>query len=138
MQIHMFKGRVKQLRNQVDSYSRHNEALNRRLDTFWRKEVDEKEVAEKEAAMEDDNEEEDQQVLPPGSSDDDDLISPIRFPRVMHWLKCPICLSYLYEQRNGLLFHIECFIKDEMSPPTWSNNISIFLGCLNNVWWMNN
>jgi hypothetical protein len=86
--------------------------LNRRLDTFQRKETAKKEVAE-----EDDDEVEDQQVLPLGSSDNDDLVNPIRFPRVMHWLKCPICLNYLYEHKNGLLFHIESFIRDEMSPP---------------------
>jgi hypothetical protein len=103
--------------------------LNRRLESFRRKEAAEKEAAEKEAVEEDNDDEEDQQVLPPGSSDDDDPISPIRFPRVMRWLKCPICLNYLYEHKNGLLFHIESFITDEMSPPTWSNNISIFLGC---------
>jgi hypothetical protein len=97
------------LRNQVDSFSRHNEALNRRLDTFQRKEA-----AEKEAAEEEDDEEEDQQALPLRSSDDDDPVSPIRFPRVMRWLKCPICLNYLYEHKKGLLFHIESFIKDEM------------------------
>jgi hypothetical protein len=51
----MFEESVKQLRNQVDSYSRHNEALNRRLDNFRRKEA-----AEKEAAKEDSDEEEDQ------------------------------------------------------------------------------
>jgi hypothetical protein len=117
------------LQNQVDGHSRHNESLNRRLDTFQRKEAAEKEVADKEAAKEDDEEEEDQQVLPPGSSDDDNPINPIRFLRVMRWLKCPICLNYLYEHKNGLLFHIESFMKDEMSPPTWSNNISISLGC---------
>jgi hypothetical protein len=55
----MLEERVKQLRNQVDSYSRHNEALNRRLGTFWRKEAAEKEAAEKEAVEEDDEEEED-------------------------------------------------------------------------------
>jgi hypothetical protein len=119
------------LQNQVDGHSRHNESLNRRLDTFQRKEAAEKEAADKEAAKEDDEEEEeeDQQVLPPGSSDDDNPINPIRFLRVMRWLKCPICLNYLYEHKNGLLFHIESFMKDEMSPPTWSNNISISLGC---------
>jgi hypothetical protein len=100
--------------------------LNRWLDTFQRKEA-----AEKEAAEEEDDEEEDQQALPLRSSDDDDPVSPIRFPRVMRWLKCPICLNYLYEHKKGLLFHIESFIKDEMSPPppSWSNNISIYLGC---------
>jgi transcription elongation factor Elf1 len=55
----MLEHRVKQLRNQVDCYSRHNEALNRRLDTFHRKEATEKEAAEKEAAEEDNDEEED-------------------------------------------------------------------------------
>jgi hypothetical protein len=120
----MLEERVKELQNQVDGDSRHNESLNTRLDTFWRKEAVEKEAVEKEAAKE-----EDQQVLPPGSSDDDNPISPIRFFRVIRWLKCPICLNYLYEHKNALLFHIKSFIKDEMSPLTWSNNISIFLGC---------
>jgi hypothetical protein len=108
----MLEERVKELQNQIDGDSRHNESLNRRLDTFQRKEAAKKEVAE-----EDDDEVEDQQVLPLGSSDNDDLVNPIRFPRVMHWLKCPICLNYLYEHKNGLLFHIESFIRDEMSPP---------------------
>jgi hypothetical protein len=127
----MLEDRVKELQNQVGRDSRHNESLNRRLDTFQRKEVAEKEAAEKEAAEEDDDKEEDQQDLPLGSNNDDDPISPIRFPKVMHWLKCPICLNYLYEHKNGLLFHIESFFKDEMShpPQNWSNNISIFLGC---------
>jgi hypothetical protein len=108
----MLEERVKELQNQVDGHFRHIESLNRWLDTFRRKEA-----AEKEAAKEDDDDEEDQQVLPPGSSDDDDPVSPIRFPSVMHWLKCPICLNYLYEHKNSLLFHIKNFIKDEMSPP---------------------
>jgi hypothetical protein len=120
----MLEERVKELQNHVDGHSRHNESLNRRLDTFRRKEA-----AEKEAVEEDNDEEEDLQVLPSGSSDDDDPAIPIRFPRVVGWLKCLICLNYFYEHKNGLLFHIESFIKDEMSPPTWSNNISIFLGC---------
>jgi hypothetical protein len=105
------------LQNQVDGHFRHIESLNTRLDTFRRKDAAEKETAEKEAAKEDDGDEEDQQVLPPRSSDDDDPVSPIRFPSVMRWLKCPICLNYLYEHKNSLLFHIESFIKDEMSPP---------------------
>jgi hypothetical protein len=63
------------LRNQVDSFSRHKEALNRQLDTFQRKKA-----AEKEAAEEDDDEEEDQQALPLRSSDDDDPVSPSDFP----------------------------------------------------------
>jgi hypothetical protein len=70
--------------------------LNRRLDTLRRKEATEKEVAE-----EDEEEEEDRQVLALGSGDDDDPVSPIRFSRVMSLLKCPICLNYLYEHKNG-------------------------------------
>jgi hypothetical protein len=120
--------------------------LNRRHDTFRRKETVEKEVAE-----EDDDEEEDQQALPLGSSDDDGPISPIRFPRVKRWLKCPICLNYLYEQKNGLLFHIESFIKDEISPPPDLVEQKLHLSRLLDmqprvicedhelvVWWMNN
>jgi hypothetical protein len=56
----MLEERVKELQNQVDGDSKHNESLNRRIDTFWRKEAAEKEAAEKEAAEEDDKEEEDQ------------------------------------------------------------------------------
>jgi hypothetical protein len=74
----MLEVRVKELQNQVDGHSIHNESLNRRLDTFRRKEA-----AEKEATEEDDDEEVDQKVLPLGSSDDDDPVSPIRFPKVM-------------------------------------------------------
>jgi hypothetical protein len=55
----MLEERVKELQNQVDGDSRHNESLDRRLDTFQRKEATEKEAAEKEAAEEDDDEEED-------------------------------------------------------------------------------
>jgi hypothetical protein len=104
--------------------STYNEYLNARLVHFLRKEA-----AETEAAEEDHDEEEDQQALLSGSSDDDSPVSPIRFPRVMRWLKCPTCLNYLYEHKNGLLFHIDSFIKEEMSPLTWLNNISVFLGC---------
>jgi hypothetical protein len=116
----MLETRVKELRNQAHRDSTHNESLNARLFHFPRKEADE----------EDDDDEEDQHALPSGSSDNDGLVSPIRFSRVMRWLKHLIYLNYFYEHKNGLLFHIESFIKDEISPPlTWSNNISIFLGC---------
>jgi hypothetical protein len=119
----MLEARVKELRNQSHRDSTHNESLNARLVHFLRKEADE----------EDNDNEEDQQALPSGSSDDNGTISRIRFPRVMRWLKCPICLNNLYDHKNCLLFHIESFINDEMSPPpTWSNNISIFLGC--SIW----
>jgi hypothetical protein len=58
----------------------------------------EKEAAEKEAAnKEDDEKEEDQSWQASRSSDDDGPISPIRFPRVKHWFKCPICLNHLYQ-----------------------------------------
>jgi hypothetical protein len=69
----MLEERVKQLQNQVDWDFSCNKSLNRRLDTFRRKDAAEKEAAEE------DNEEEDQQALPLGSSDDDGPISPIRF-----------------------------------------------------------
>jgi hypothetical protein len=69
-------------------------------------------VAEKE-----DNDNEEDQAWPSGSCDDDIPVSPIIFPRVMRWFKFPICLDYLYEHKNGLLFHIESFIKDAMSLP---------------------
>jgi hypothetical protein len=55
----MLEERVKELQNQVDRHSRHNECLNRRLDTFRRKEAAEKVASEKEVAEEDDAEEED-------------------------------------------------------------------------------
>jgi hypothetical protein len=51
------------------------------------------------------------------SSNDDDPVSPIRFPIIKRWFKCPICLKYLYEHKNNLLFHIKNFITDEMSLP---------------------
>jgi type IV secretory pathway VirB9-like protein len=82
IQIHILEERFKQLQNHVDWDFSCNESLNRRLDTFRRKEAAEKEAVEKEAAEEEDDEEEDQQALPPGSSDDDGDISAIRFPRV--------------------------------------------------------
>jgi hypothetical protein len=104
----MLEVRVKQLENQAHEDVRYNEFLKARLVPFLRKEAAEKE---------DDDDEEDQQAQPLRSSDDDDPVSPIRFPRVMRWLKCPICLNYLYKQKNDLLFHIKSFIKDAMSPP---------------------
>jgi hypothetical protein len=122
----MLEARVKQLENQACEDFRYNESLKARLVLFLRKEAAEKEAAEKEAtekdaaemeAVEKEDDEEDQQAWPSRSSDDDDPISPIRFPRVMRWLKCPICLNYLYKHKNGFLFHIESFIKDAMSPP---------------------
>jgi hypothetical protein len=100
--------RVKQLENQAREDFRYNESLKESLVPFLRKEVVEKE---------EDDDEEDQQAWPLGCSDDNGLVSPIRFPRVMRWLKCPICLNYLYEHKNGLLFHIKSFIKDAMSQP---------------------
>jgi hypothetical protein len=83
-----------------------------RIIPFSGKEAAKKEVTKKE---EDDNEEEDQEAWPSGSSDDDSPVSPIRFPRVKRWFKCPFCFNYLYKHNNGSLFHIKNFIKDEMS-----------------------
>jgi hypothetical protein len=70
----------------------------KRLIPFVRKEAAEKEATKKE---------------------DDDVgpVSTIRFLRIKRWFKYPIYLNYLYEHKNGLVFHIESFIKDEMSPP---------------------
>jgi hypothetical protein len=106
------------LQNQARRDFRYNESSKARLILFLRKEAVKKEAVENEATKkEDDDDEEDQQDWPSGSSDDDGPVNAIRFPRVMCWLKCPICLNYLYEHKNGLLFHIESFIKDAMSPP---------------------
>jgi hypothetical protein len=112
----MLEARAKQLQIQARRDFTYNKFLNARLDTFLRKKAVEKEAAEKEATEEDDDKEEDQQAWPSGSSNADGPISLIRFPRVMRWLKCPICLNYLYEHKNGLLFYTESFIKDAMSP----------------------
>jgi hypothetical protein len=68
------------LQNHADTDFRYNKSLNRRLETFRRKEVAEKEAALKEEAEEDGDEEEDQQALPPGSSDDDGPSTPSDFP----------------------------------------------------------
>jgi hypothetical protein len=134
----MLEVRVKQLQNQACRDFMYNKSLNARLVTFLWNEAVEKEAAEKEASVkeavekeatkEDEDDEEEQEALPLGSSDNDNPVNPIRFPRVMCWLKCPICLNYLYKHKNGLLFHIESFIK-QCHCPMWSNNISIFLGC---------
>jgi hypothetical protein len=92
----MLEATVKQLQNHAHRDFRYNESLKARLFPFLRKETGKKEVAEKEAdEKEEDDDEEDQQAWPSGSSDDEGLVSPIRFPKVMHWLKCPICLNYL-------------------------------------------
>jgi hypothetical protein len=64
-----------------------------------------------------DNDDEEDQEAWPSSSDDDGPISPIRFPIIKHWFKCPICLNYLYEHKNSLLFHIKNLIIDEMLTP---------------------
>jgi hypothetical protein len=101
------------LENQAHEDFRYNKSLRARLVPFLRKEEAENEAAKKE----DDDDEENQQVWPSRSSDDDDPVNPIKFSRVMCWLKCPICLNYLYEHKNGFLFHIKSFIKDAMSPP---------------------
>jgi hypothetical protein len=95
------------LRNQANMDSTYNESLNAWPAHFLRKEAAEKEASKKEVdekgvAKDDDDEEEDQQTLPSRTSNDDGPVSPIRFPRVMRWLKCPICLNYLYEHKNGL------------------------------------
>jgi hypothetical protein len=103
----MLEARVKQLQNQPREDFRYNESLKATLVPFLRKKATEKE---------DDDDEEDQQAWTSGSRDDDGSISPIRIPRVMRWLKCPIFLNYLYEHKNSLLFHIESFIKDAMLP----------------------
>jgi hypothetical protein len=108
----MLEAMVKQLQNQAHRDFSYNEFLNARLAPFLRKEAAMKEVTEEE-----DDDEEDKQTLPSRSSDDDGPIIPIRFHKVMRWLKCPICLNYLYEHKNGLLFHIKSFIKDATSPP---------------------
>jgi hypothetical protein len=80
------------------------------------KEVVEKEAAEKEAVeKEDDEEEEDQSWRPSGSSDNDSLVSPIRFPRVKRWFKCPICFNHLYQHKDILFFHIKYMMMDEFS-----------------------
>jgi hypothetical protein len=82
-----------------------------RLIPFLRKEATKKEAVKK---KDDNDDDEDQEALPSGSSDADGPVSPIRFPRVKHWFKCPICFNYLYEHKNNFLFYIENFIKDEM------------------------
>jgi hypothetical protein len=117
----MLEARVKQLQKQACEDFRYNESLKARLVPFLRKEAGEKEATEKEAAekvsakMEDDNDEEDQQAWPSRSSDDDDPVSPIRFPRVKHWFKCPICLKHLYQHKNSFFGHIKNFIMEELS-----------------------
>jgi hypothetical protein len=111
--MHALEVRVKQLEKQARYDFRYSISLLARLAPFLRKEAAGKEAVKKE----DDDNEEDQQAWPSGSNDDDGPASPIRFPRVMRWFKCPICLNYLYEHKNGLLFHIKSFIRDAMSPP---------------------
>jgi hypothetical protein len=104
----MFEARVK--------HFRYNESLMARLIAFLRKEATEKEAAKKEMVEKEDNDdEEDQQVWPSGCSNDDGPISPIRFPRVKRWFKCPICLNHLYQHKKSLFVHIKKIIKDELS-----------------------
>jgi hypothetical protein len=103
----MFEARVQELEKPLVKYFKHSEVVMARLIPFLRKEVAEKE---------DNDDEEDQEVWPSGSSDDDGPISSIRFPRVKRWFNCPICLNYLYQHNNSLLFRIENFITDKMSP----------------------
>jgi hypothetical protein len=81
------------------------------------KEAVKKEVAEKEVVEKEDDDEEEDQFWPSGSSDDDDPVSPIRFPRVKRWFKCPICLNHLYQYKDNLFFHIEYMMTDEFLKP---------------------
>jgi hypothetical protein len=88
----------------------------------WGKQATEKEAAKetavKEAAEKDDDEEdEDKSWWTSGSSDDDGPIRPIRFPRVKHWFKCPICLNHLYQHKNSFFFHIKYMMVDEFLMP---------------------
>jgi hypothetical protein len=109
----MLEVRVKQLQNQARRDFSYNESLNARLVPFLRKEAAKKEMAEKE----DDDDEGDPLAWPSGSSDDDGPVSPIRFPRVKCWFKCPICLNHLYQHKNSLFGHIKNFIMEELSMP---------------------
>jgi hypothetical protein len=78
------------------------------------KEAVEKEAAEKEAAKKEDNDEKEDQSRPSGSNNDD---SPIRFPGVKRWFKCPICFNHLYQHKNNLFFHIEYMMMNGFSMP---------------------
>jgi hypothetical protein len=78
------------------------------------KEAVEKESAEKNATEKEDDDEEEDQSWPSRSSDDD---GPIRFPRVKHCFKCPICHNYLYQYKNSLFFHNEYMMMDEFLKP---------------------
>jgi hypothetical protein len=144
----MFEARVK--------HFRYNESLMARLIAFLRKEATEKEATKKEMVEKEDNDdEEDQQVWPSGCSNDDGPISPIRFPRVKHWFKCPICISTrkVYSSTSKKSSRMNC------RRSTLSNSITSLTGCSKqqcviredheldvsclleltfDVWWMNN
>jgi hypothetical protein len=108
IQIHILEATVKQFKKQACGDFRYIESLMARLIPLLRKEAVEKE---------DDDDEEDQQAWPSGTSDNDGPVSPIRFPRVKHWFKCPICLNHLYQHKNNLFIDIENFIVDELLMP---------------------
>jgi hypothetical protein len=123
IQINMLEVRIKQLEKQaVEKEAAKEEAKKEVAEKeaagkeAAEKEVIEKEAAEKEAAKKvDDDEVEDQSWWPSRSSDNDGPVSPIRFPRVKRWFKCPICFNHLYRHKNSLFFHTKYMMMDEFS-----------------------
>jgi hypothetical protein len=115
IQIHMLEVRVKQLEKEAAEKEVTKEAPEKEAAEHeaTEKEAGEKEVTEKE----DDEEEEDQSWRPSRSRDDDGPINPIKFPRVKHWLKCPIYFNHLYQHKNNLFFHIKYMMLDEFLMP---------------------
>jgi hypothetical protein len=108
IQSHMLQTRVQISEKQLEKDFRHNESLMARLIPILRKEAAEKD--------DDEEEEEDKEAWPSRSSDNNSPVSPIRFPRVKCWFKCPTCLNYLYVHKNNFLFHVVI---------------------MNNAWWIN-
>jgi flagellar biosynthesis GTPase FlhF len=118
IQIHMLEVRVKQLEKQAAEKEAAKEAAEKEVaeKKAAGKGAVEKEASEKEAVeKEDEEEEEDQSWRPSGSNDNDGHISPIKFPRVKRWFKCPICFNHLYQHKNSLFFHINYMMMDEFS-----------------------
>jgi hypothetical protein len=89
---------------------------------MWFLQMTEKEAAKKETAEKEEDDEKDDRSWPSGSSDDD---GPFRFPRVMHWFKCSICLNHLYQHRNSLFFHIEYMMMNEFLMPDMDSIASL-------------
>jgi hypothetical protein len=117
----MLEARVKQLQNQARSDFSYNKSLNERLVPFLKKEVTEKE---------EDDDEEDQQAWPSGNNDDNGPVSPIRYPRVKRWFKCPFASAICISTRTVYSATSKTSSWKNHRRMKWSNIIASLIGCM--------